>query len=337
MKDKKYLLLSATLLILFFCTAALCNFCSLPLIPGNTQQSENDGKDDDNSGVQSDEDNSEDISSDNNNKKAPPTIVLKVYEGPKYSPEDNVMYYRVEAKITGNPSPGVSFSKDDSKGAWGPLKVQVNLKEGQTYRLTATASNSEGDKTDEILLGWDGIIEEDTQQQDNNGPDEDIAGNEEPDGGNDENAEEAGGQDGEDMEFEAGNFQILFPDSIAQDSGYFISGQGGRYYYGEDLYIGDSGLSEAGANRQCSGFIVYDISEMQNVFAYDAMLEFNLKEKSGDPSFYDNFKVSVFLGDLMIEVFTVSSDHHGSFLLSSEFFTETVNKILASGQDRFEV
>jgi hypothetical protein len=339
MEKNKYFILPVAVIILFFCTAALCNFCNLPLISGSSQQNENDDKNDNNSGSPSNENNSGNTSNENIYKKAPPTLVLKVYEGPKYSPEDDVTYYRIKAEVTGNPSPQVSFSKDDSKGAWGPLKVQVNLKEGQTYKLNATASNSEGEKTDEILLGWDGVIEEGAQagQQDDNVLDGDIIDDEEPDVGNDENMEDADGQDDEEMEFAPRNFEILFPDAVTQDSGYFISGQGGKYYYGEDLYIGDTGLSEIASNRQCSGFIVYDISEMRNVFAYDALLEFNLKEKSGDPSFYNNFKVSVFLGDLMIEVFTVPSDNPGSFLLKSDFFTETVNKILASGQDRFEV
>ncbi len=103
------------------------------------------------------------------------------------------------------------------------------------------------------------------------------------------------------------------------------------------MYIGDTGLSDIASNRQCSGFIVYDISEMRDVFAYDAHLEFFLKKKLGNPLFYDNFKVSVFLGDLMIEVFRVPSENTGNFLLKSDFFTETVNKILASGQEKFEI
>jgi len=337
MNHKIYFLLPIIILVLFFCTAALCNFCSLPLITGTGQQEEGEGKTGNGNSGNSSSENTQGTS--DSNEKNPPTIDLQVYEGPVYSPEDDVMYYRVEAKITGNPSPRVSFSKDDSNGAWGPLKVQVNLKEGEAYNLTATASNSEGQKTDEIMLGWDGVVED--QVQDDNGDDGQEIVDEEQDEGEGENMDEADGQDGEedseDMELDAGNFCIWFPTEITQESGYFISGQGGKYFYGEDLYIGDTGLSDVGPNRQCSGFIVYDISVMQDVFAYDAHLEFNIKEKSGDPSFYDNFKVSVFLGDLMIEVFTVPGDNQGSFILRSDFFTETVNKILASGQEKFEV
>ena len=57
-----------------------------------------------------------------------PTIKLEIYEGPTYSEADNVCYYRIIAGVTGNPSPEITFSKDDSKGTWGKYKVQVNLK-----------------------------------------------------------------------------------------------------------------------------------------------------------------------------------------------------------------
>ncbi len=198
----------------------MCNLCSLPLISGNTQQNENDGKYCSNSGSQSDEDNSEDISGENINKKTPPTLALKVYEGPVYSPEDDVVYYRVKADITGNPFPQVSFSKDDSEGAWGPLKVQVNLKEGQTYNLTATASNSEGEKTDEILLGWDGVIEDQINDDHNDGGQEIVGpGQDEGEGENMKDTDRhIVEEDGQDREFNADNFRFWRPTEITQEA-----------------------------------------------------------------------------------------------------------------------
>ena len=57
--------------------------------------------------------------------------------------------------MTGTPTPGVEFSKDDSGGAWGSKKVQINLNDpSDTYTLTATATNSEGTDTDSINLSW---------------------------------------------------------------------------------------------------------------------------------------------------------------------------------------
>ncbi|MCG9478684.1 MAG: hypothetical protein K9H14_00565 [Actinomycetia bacterium] len=83
-----------------------------------------------------------------------PTIKLKIVEGPTFSEEDKVCYYKVSAETTGIPEPEISFSKDDSNGAWGSNKVQINLKNNNSYTLTATASNSEGSSSDSIALTW---------------------------------------------------------------------------------------------------------------------------------------------------------------------------------------
>ena len=82
-----------------------------------------------------------------------PTITLAVYVGPTYSAAGGICYYRIEASVTGSPT--VSFSKDDSGGARGSKKTQINLSDpGDTYILTATATNSEGSATDSITLVW---------------------------------------------------------------------------------------------------------------------------------------------------------------------------------------
>ena len=83
-----------------------------------------------------------------------PTINLEIFEGPAYFGDD-ICYYRVKATVTGNPSPDVSFSKDDSGGAWGPLKTQINLTRGSpNYTLTAIAKNSAGQVMESITLNW---------------------------------------------------------------------------------------------------------------------------------------------------------------------------------------
>jgi hypothetical protein len=57
--------------------------------------------------------------------------------------------------VTGNPSPDVDWSKDDSNSAWGTKKAQVNLHDpDDIYTLTATATNSEGTDTASIELIW---------------------------------------------------------------------------------------------------------------------------------------------------------------------------------------
>ena len=82
-----------------------------------------------------------------------PTLKLVVYEGPVIVDSD-MCYYRVEAIVTGDPYPFIKFSKDDSNGTWGKNKVQVNLKNGESYSLVVTATNSAGTVKKNIKLTW---------------------------------------------------------------------------------------------------------------------------------------------------------------------------------------
>ncbi len=83
-----------------------------------------------------------------------PTIKLVIYEGPTYSEANDLCYYRVEAVVTGDSVSYVEFSKDDSSGAWGTKKTQINLSQGESYILTANVTNSEGSASDLIELNW---------------------------------------------------------------------------------------------------------------------------------------------------------------------------------------
>jgi len=84
-----------------------------------------------------------------------PAIKLEVYEGPLYSPEDDICYYRVKAIVSGSPYPAVSFSKDDSLGSLGKGKAQINLKRNDApYTLTAIASNIAGKASGKLILSW---------------------------------------------------------------------------------------------------------------------------------------------------------------------------------------
>ncbi len=83
-----------------------------------------------------------------------PSIELKVIEGPSYGQGGQVCYYRIYAKVDGDPLPDLRFSKDDSNGAWGTDIAQVNLGPGQSYMLEATAENDIGIASDSILLEW---------------------------------------------------------------------------------------------------------------------------------------------------------------------------------------
>ena len=85
--------------------------------------------------------------------KSLPTLKIIVYEGPVIVDSD-MCYYRVEAIVTGNPTPAIKFSKDASNGAWGKNKAQVNLKNGESYDLVVTVVNSVGKVVEHIELTW---------------------------------------------------------------------------------------------------------------------------------------------------------------------------------------
>jgi len=175
MKKKSYLALPVLIIICLLSFAAICNFGEIPgseepsdqlskeeelrlELEALEKEKEQNSKEDDNidnetnDREESAEEGSSGDKADNNN--GGPTITLKIYEGPTYSQADGVCYYRIEAKVTGTPDPIIKFSRDDSNGAWGNAKVQINLKKGETYTLSATAANSKGRDTDSIKLDW---------------------------------------------------------------------------------------------------------------------------------------------------------------------------------------
>jgi predicted Holliday junction resolvase-like endonuclease len=149
MKKKKiYLILGILTTIILFTTAALCNWCMVrpeeELVeeteqepaeeetteeveeePSEEEEKEEIGEEE----ITEEEEESireeaegevtEEVVEEAEEELSPPTINLKIYYGPQFSPYDAVCYYRIEAEVTGNPTPEVGFSKDDSHGAGG--------------------------------------------------------------------------------------------------------------------------------------------------------------------------------------------------------------------------
>jgi hypothetical protein len=172
---KFYYVLCALVVVIVFGTAAICNMCGTSATttdkigtdkdtaaastskPGSSATA-NGGKDsatestDKTSDTESSESSSDSEST--TSEGTVPTIKLEIYEGPTYSAGDDICYYRIKATVTGSPAPTVKFSKDDSSGAWGSKKVQVNIHRGQPYTLTATAKNSAGEANASIKLTW---------------------------------------------------------------------------------------------------------------------------------------------------------------------------------------
>ena len=173
-KNRLYIILAVLTIIFLFSFAALCNQCAAPIedkvdvgeegdADADTDTNEDSDSDDDSdadadadddSDGDSDDDADDDADADEEDAEAP-TIELIIYEGPIYSSGDGVCYYRIKADVTGEPNPSINFSKDDSGGAWGSKKVQINLSDpSDSYTLTATATNSEGSASDSITLTW---------------------------------------------------------------------------------------------------------------------------------------------------------------------------------------
>lgn len=171
-KNKMYFFLSILTIIFLFSFAALCNQCGTAteeekIAVGEEEAAAEeeeavveeaaDGEEEDADGEEeaADEEEEEEAEEEEEEEKVAPTIELEIYQDATYSESDSVCYYRIKATVTGNPSPTVEFSKDDSLGAFGSKKAQVNLNDpAETYTLTATATNSEGTDTDSIDLSW---------------------------------------------------------------------------------------------------------------------------------------------------------------------------------------
>jgi len=185
-KNKLYLFLAIITSLLLFITAAICNQCQATQAEETLQEEteeeavpkevEEKATEEEMEEEVVEEEIAEEEATEEEEEKVTeaeeletPTINIQIYSGPTYSTVDGVCYYRIEAIVTGSPNPTVSFSKDDSGGAWGSKKVQINLNNpGDTYTLTATATNSEGTATDSLTLTWgceEEIIEEDGDEE----------------------------------------------------------------------------------------------------------------------------------------------------------------------------
>jgi len=324
----KYFLIPLLCIFLLFTTASICNLCSFTDLvkTADSDDSLNTEKDiidkekisddstnnseDDDSSKNTDaagKDNIEENDNDNNNDKenSKPGLKLIIYEGPLFSEADKVCYYRIEAEVTGYPEPSVEFSKDDSNGAWGKYRTQVNLKQGQEYTLIAKASNPEGEVSESINLkytfGKAGI--DDTDDENNDNPaDIDI-----------EIVEEK-----QDL-----ITAIILP--FPEHSGYYLdNGQNNhKYREGGCIYAGDAPPTvEYPNNVPCTGVLTYDLLILEDKKIDYAIIEFKLKKKWGDTSIFNNLLFYNYKNDQWTLLQTVSSGTGGNFTLN---FTDYLN------------
>ena len=163
---KLYIVISVLIALMFFSIAAICNQCGIIPAASTTASATAESKASETvaeatsvkettAETTSEETTEKTAAETTSSPKEAPTIKLQISEGPTFSAPDKICYYRVEAIVTGDPAPTVQFSKDDSSGAFGSKKVQVNLtKSSPSYTLTAIAKNSAGEAKDSITLNW---------------------------------------------------------------------------------------------------------------------------------------------------------------------------------------
>jgi hypothetical protein len=169
-KKSYYIVLAFLLIVTLFTTAAICNMCAA-MDQGNslkedrnTQVAENENQNDDDQDLQG---------SSSQNQSVAPTISISIIEGPLYTEDGQLCYYRIKAAVSGSPVPQIHWSIDESNGAYGQDIAQVNLQKGQSYTLVCTAENAAGSKTDSIVLTWteDGqnvVVDNDNENNNDN-------------------------------------------------------------------------------------------------------------------------------------------------------------------------
>ena len=358
-KNKFYILFSLLIIVLLFSVSALCNQCGI-ITPATTATDTAAGKTDveeskesvseettdqtEETTDQTEEttDQTEETSAtDESSGNEAPTIKLEIYEGPTYFAADDICYYRVKAVVTGKPAPTIKFSKDDSGGAWGTKKAQVNIHRGETYTLTATAKNSEGEDNASLTLKW-GCVQENrnpvisditisgTTIEINKTYDV-MASATDPDGDSIEGKWTVSGgtinvdntspikwttpnvagdytitlkiTDSKGGEaIKSKTFSVSLPSTIALDVPKIVA-EGGHIEYGGNINAGD-GLyaGDSLANRPCSGYISFDITSLAGANIQSASVVFTLSDKHGDPSFFDALVLSEYYwGDRVIK------------------------------------
>ena len=165
-KIKLYIVISALVALMFFSIAAICNQCGIIPVASTTASATAESKASETVAeatsvkettieAASEETTEKTAAETTSSPKEAPTITLQISEGPTFSAPDKICYYRIEAVVTGDPAPTVEFSKDDSSGAFGSKKVQINLTESSPdYTLTTKAKNSAGEASASITLHW---------------------------------------------------------------------------------------------------------------------------------------------------------------------------------------
>ena len=254
----------------------------------------------------------------------PPDLSIFIYEGPIYSAADDVCYYRIASELYGNPYPELIWGKDDSNRTLGWDRAQVNLRRGETYTLTATATSVEGTVTRTLDFEW--------------GCD---------------NEEVADGGDGEDGEDQDSGEEILEMNIPLVEEGFetvtlFKWYSSGGWGYNEQLiFPGDDvwGGEEGGTQ----GFISFDITSLVSAKIEDAVLTMTCSAIREDPSGFNKFYIgSLYWGEKQpnIEEYDSAIDRkiaeypssgNGNITCDNTVLKEEIQKAINLGRSRFQL
>lgn len=259
-KNKLFVLLTFMILVLLLTAAANCNFCGTSINIGEDTAPLEGESTSDQSGTVLEQTQQQGQQA--QDEGSAPTITLEIIEGPLYSAEDDVCYWRIEATITGDPLPGISWSRDDSEGTLGENISQVNLhRDSPEYTLVCTAKNSVDTVTEQITLAWACDGEEDI--------------------------EDPGGTE---TDLEEGPIETRLG-VVMEETGFIMMGEDNHPVF-QFVLAGDF----PDDNIYASGFVSFDISSLIGVEIVSAYLTMNFDTDfviSGDRSHLGNLRIGV--------------------------------------------
>jgi hypothetical protein len=330
-KNKMYIFFAILTIIFLFSFAALCNQCGVAAAEeekidvGEEEEATEEEAEEEEVAAEEEATEEEEVAEEEEEvaeeeeaegEKEAPTISISIYEGPTYNPADGVCYYRVKATVTGNPSPDVDWSRDDSDSAWGTKKAQVNLHDpGETYTLTATATNSEGTDTDSIELSWG--CEEEVEEE----------------------------EEEEEEEPEVINLNVP---KVTTEGGYIE--QNGKINSGGGLFAGDSAAGSGyTGDRPVKGYVSFDITGLSEKTIDKATLTLNINTIYGtpDPAFggiwvgvVDWGAEALVLSDfglpqVGIQLFNMAGD--GSITCDTATLKTQLQNAINDGKSRFQI
>jgi len=400
-KNKIYMLIALLTTVIIFSVAAICNQCGL-VTPATTTTTEKVAVEESKettaeettaeettaeTTAKTEETTAAETTAAETTKKEAPTISLEIYEGPTYSAADDVCYYRVKATVTGKPTPTVSFSKDDSGGAWGSKKVQINIHRFQPYKLTATATNSVGTATDSINLTWGcGSENRNPEISDIVIPGGNLvisqqydisASASDPDG---DNLSYAWTVSGGAINNAAANPMKWTAPNAAGDYTIQVKvtdGKGGEAIKSKTVsvglpptlnmnvprviaeggYIENGGITNAGGclyagdsnnNKNCRGYISFDITGLAGATINSINLTFSIKQKWGNPSFFGPFYINVLewgahpivqadYSLIGLPITHYNSDGDGNLVCNVDLLKTQLQNAINNGKTRFQI